>query len=63
MVEGEARRVRQWRLEVERQAEGLLTRGMTTGNQTHMATGLQVRDPMKNLQRFGGGLCKGSIIG
>jgi len=42
VVEGEARRVRQWRLEVERQAEGLLTRGMSTGNQTHLATGLQV---------------------
>ena len=42
VVEGEARKVRQWRLEVERQAEGLMTRGMTTGNQTHLATGLQV---------------------
>ena len=42
VVEGEARKVRQWRLEVERQAEGLLTRGMTTGNQTQLATGLQV---------------------
>merc|ERR1711952_625827 len=29
-------------LEVERQAEGQLTRGMATGNQTHLATGLQV---------------------
>ena len=42
VVEGEARKVRQWRLEVERQAEGQLTRGMATGNQTHLATGLQV---------------------
>ena len=42
VVEGEARKVRQWQLEVERQAEGLMTRGMTTGNQTHLATGLQV---------------------
>ena len=42
VVEGEARKVRQWRAEVERQAEGLMTRGMATGNQTHLATGLQV---------------------
>ena len=42
VVEGEARKVRQWRLEVERQAEGLMTRGMSTGNQTQLATGLQV---------------------
>ena len=42
VVEGEARKVRQWHLEVERQAEGQLTRGMATGNQTHLATGLQV---------------------
>ena len=39
VVEGEARKVRQWRLEVERQAEGLITRGMTTGNQTNLASG------------------------
>ena len=42
VVEGETRKVRQWRLEVERQAEGLMSRGMTTGNQTLLATGLQV---------------------
>jgi hypothetical protein len=41
-VEGEARRVRQWRAEVERQGEQLLVRGLATGNQAQLGTGLQV---------------------
>ena len=56
-VEGEARKVRQWRAEVERQAEGLMTRGMATGNQTHLATGLQgyPRDSLRCPGRHDGG--------
>jgi hypothetical protein len=42
VVEGEARRVRQGRAEVERQAEQLLSRGLATGNQAQLGTGLQV---------------------
>jgi len=42
VVEGEARRARQWRAEVERQGEQLLVRGLTTGNQAQLGTGLQV---------------------
>jgi len=42
VVEGEARRVRQWRAEVERQGEQLLVRGLATGNQAQLGTGLQV---------------------
>lgn len=42
VVEGEARRVRQWRAEVERQGEGLVNRGLSTGNQGQLGTGLQV---------------------
>jgi len=42
VVEGEARRVRQWRVEVERQGEQLLSRGLATGNLAQLATGLQV---------------------
>jgi len=42
VVEGEARLARQWRAEVERQGEALLTRGMETGNQAQLGTGLQV---------------------
>merc|ERR1719495_2646813 len=42
VVEGEARRVRQWRAEVERQGEQLLLRGLATGNQAQLGTGLQV---------------------
>jgi len=42
VVEGEARRARQWRAEVERQGEQLLVRGLATGNQAQLGTGLQV---------------------
>ena len=42
VVEGEARRARQWRAEVERQGEQLLARGLETGNQASTGTGLQV---------------------
>ena len=42
VVEGEARRVRQWRAEVERQGKQLLVRGLATGNQAQLGTGLQV---------------------
>ena len=42
VVEGEARLARQWRAEVERQGENLLARGMETGNQAQLGTGLQV---------------------
>ena len=42
VVEGEARRARQWRAEVERQGEQLLARGLDTGNQASTGTGLQV---------------------
>jgi len=42
VVEGEARRVRQWRAEVERQGEQLLLRGLATGNQAQLGSGLQV---------------------
>ena len=31
-----------WRSEVERQGESLLQRGMETGNQSQLGTGLQV---------------------
>ena len=55
-MQGEARKVRQWRAEVERQAEGLMTRGMATG-QTHLATGLQgyPRDSLLRPGRHDGG--------
>ena len=42
VVEGEARKVRQWRAEVERQGEQLLARGLATGNLAQLGTGLQV---------------------
>ena len=42
VVEGEAMRVRQWWADVERQGEQLLVRGLATGNQAQLGTGLQV---------------------
>jgi len=42
VVEGEVRRMYTWRSEVERQGETLVNRGMETGNQSQLGTGLQV---------------------
>jgi len=42
VVEGEVRRMYNWRSEVERQGETLLNRGMEVGNQSQLGTGLQV---------------------
>lgn len=42
VVEGEVRRMYTWRAEVERQGESLLVRGIETGNQSQLGTGLQV---------------------
>merc|ERR1719431_1573796 len=56
VVEGEARRARQWRAEVERQAEGLLIRGLATGNQAQLGTGLQVFYNLGTLSVVVGGM-------
>ena len=42
VVEGEARQVRHWRLEVERQGEQLVQAGLEGGNHSQLGTGLQV---------------------